>query len=148
MDEQTLKTCEYLYELAVKNGEKTDSYDSERSEGEATGYGSRHGRTHYTLADGAFVIKATSDQWVRWNPTADWNGTTRQIEVFCGGKSVFMASCDGNRHVQRFSAGDERYAGSKVEEATPWKIFGGDIEELPAKYMKKSTTPVGAEKDT
>ena len=133
---EVVEVCERLYKIAEEKGEPTTSYDSERSEGENVGYGSRHDRTHYTLQDEPFAIKATKDSWVRWNPTADWNGTTRSLELLCNGKKIFEAMCDGTKRVQRFTAGDERYAGSKTEEAKSWMVLYGDPKNLPAKYLK------------
>ncbi len=136
---EVAEACERLYALAKKKGKQTTSYDSERSKGENVGYGSRHDRTHYTLQDGRFTIKATEDAWVQWNPTADWNGTTRELEIIRGGKMVFESTYYGTEHVQRFTPGDERYAGSETKKAKSWMILDGDPKTLPVKYRRATS---------
>jgi len=49
---------------------------------------------------------------------------------------IFESTCDGTKYVQRFTGGDERYAGSETKEAESLVALHGDPENLPAKYLK------------
>lgn len=134
MEDRIVKTCERLYKLARKSGKRTTRSDSTRSEGKAVGYGSRSDETHHTLASGAFTIKATKDVWVMWNPTSDSSGTTRTLEILRGKKIIFSASCDGPKHNDRFTYGDERHVGEENTKAESWKR---EIGKIPVKYIGK-----------
>lgn len=126
MSEHIASTLEHLYRLAMENGErKTDvKADRERDGTYVSGY--RDDITTATLQHGRYQIKATEDEFQRFNLAADTKGTNFDLEVHEEDKIVLRAHRDGVNTVKRFGP-EERYEGTERTEATAWEIKEGEI---------------------
>lgn len=126
MEKPVAEVCEDLYQLAKREGKRTTSpEDSSRQVGEGgdVGYGSRNSRTHYTLPVGlvSFIVKATEENWVLWDPSKDSRGVFYKLEIFNGEELVFSAHRAGPSHIERFNSRDELFLGREDVEARPWE---------------------------
>lgn len=129
---QNAVIIEHLFKLARKRGKRTSSYDSDRSDGPATGYGWKKDCQYYILISGKFNIKATNETYISWTPTADSTTVTQYLEIIYGKKIIFRAKLDGPQSVSRFTIGDEQFLGTENTVAEHWKRLRGKI---PAKYL-------------
>lgn len=134
MKTNVVEKCQSLFTLAQKDGECTTSTEKEESDGDAVGYGSRNERTHHTLKSGPFVIKTTEDKWKNWNPVSDQEGITYYLEILRGSKNIFSAVRNGTKKEDRFTSGDERFAGRNETEAGNWTVSSG---RMPVKFLKE-----------
>ena len=126
--------CENLFALAQKRGERSTSYDSKRGEDEMAGCGTKNDRTHHTFQSGTFTIKATQNEWARWDPSSDTKETRYELEIRRGSKIVFLAQRNGARHEDFFSGDEERFQRSRDTEPSSWKVSRG---RMPVKYLKE-----------
>lgn len=128
------KTCDALFELAVRKGDR--SYGSSNRESDDRGFGGRSSETKiYTLKDQDNTVKATEVIYSECTKYHENNGSRKSLEVSSGGTQLFRAFREGELKTDRYAGHNERYVGQKTTPATPWETRG----DIPDKIMQMLT---------